>query len=92
MSQSSHQNSFTDKKNIMWVLLSGAMAILFVILLFVPGGSQNDSLFSVYSAMIWCGLFGGALFRYLDKNGWVGFAIGSVAGMCIQIFSQIAMV
>lgn len=92
MSQSSPQHSFANKKNIMWVLLSGAMAMLFVVLLFIPGASQNGSLFSVYSAMIWCGLFACTLFRYLDKNGWIGFAVGSVVGMCIQILSQIAMI
>ncbi len=29
-------NAFADKKNIMWVLLSGAMALTFVVMLFLP--------------------------------------------------------
>lgn len=80
-------NSFTDKKNIMWVLLSGAMAAMFIVLLFVPGGSDANSTLSVYAAMLWCGIFMATVFRYISKNGWVGFIIGSVLGMLIQILS-----
>ncbi len=80
-------NSFTDKKNIMWVLLSGAMAAMFIVLLFVPGGSDANSTLSVYAAMLWCGIFLATVFRYINKNGWVGFIIGSVLGMLIQMLS-----
>ena len=92
MSQTTSQDSFSNRKNIMWVLLSGAMALLFIAMLFIPGASQGDSMLSVYSAMIWCGLFGAALFRYLNKNGWIGFATGSVLGLVIQFISQIVTV
>ena len=85
MSQTTPSESFSDKRNIMWVLLSGAMAVLFVVMLFLPGGS----VLSVYSAMLWCGIFTATLFRYLNRNGWIGFAIGSVVGMVIQFLSQL---
>ncbi|MBU3020279.1 hypothetical protein [Aestuariibacter sp. A3R04] len=88
MSQTTPQDSFSNRRNIMWVLLSGAMALLFIVMLFLPGASQSDSMLSVYSAMIWCGLFGATLFRYWNKNGWVGFAAGSVVGLVIQFTSQ----
>lgn len=93
MSESHSQpNSFTDKKNIMWVLLSGAMAMLFLALLFVPGGSNLNSNVSVYAAMLWCGIFMATLFRYLGRNGWYGFIAGSVVGMLIQMLSVMFIV
>ena len=91
MSQTTPSESFSDKRNIMWVLLSGAMAILFVVMLFLPGGSDSGSVLSVYSAMLWCGIFTATLFRYLNRNGWIGFAIGSVVGMVIQFLSQLVV-
>lgn len=72
----------------MWVLLSGAMALTIVVLLFLPESGTGGSMFSVYSAMLWVGIFGATLWRYLGKSGWFGFAIGSVTGMFIQIVSQ----
>ncbi len=93
MSETTPQtNSFTDKKNIMWVLLSGAMAILFVALLFIPGATSPDSTLSIYAAMLWCGIFSATVFRYLGKNGWTGFAAGSAAGFCIQLLSAFVTV
>lgn len=83
------QDAFKDKKNIMWVLLSGAMALTIVILLFLPISGTGGSLFSVYSAMLWCGIFGATLARYIGKSGWFGFAIGSVSGMVIQIIASL---
>ena len=88
MSETNPQpNSFTDKKNVMWVLLSGAMAAMFIFLLFVPGGSDANSTLSVYAAMLWCGIFLATVFRYFGKNGWIGFIVGSVVGMLIQMLS-----
>lgn len=84
----STSDSFSNRKNIIWVCLSGAMALTFVVLLFLPDSGTGGATLSLYSTMLWCGLFGAALFRYLLKNTWVGFAAGSVAGMLIQIVSQ----
>ncbi|QJR80900.1 hypothetical protein CA267_008970 [Alteromonas pelagimontana] len=89
MTDSNPQDSFANKKNILWVILSGAMALTFVVLLFLPYSGTGGDTLSVYSAMLWCGLFGAALFRYLDKNGWIGFAAGSVVGMVLQVISAL---
>lgn len=89
MSDNSSDSAFSNRKNIMWVLLSGAMAVTFIILLFLPDTGVGAGMIGVYAAMLWCGLFGAALARYREKNGWFGFAIGSVAGLLIQIGSQL---
>ena len=73
----------------MWVLLSGAMAITFIVLLFLPNTGVGVGMIGVYASMLWCGLFGAALARYRDKNGWLGFAVGSALGLLIQIVSQL---
>ncbi len=83
------QDAFKDKKNIMWVLLSGAMALTIVVLLFLPNSGTGSGMFSVYSAMLWCGIFGATSARYIGKSGWFGFAIGSVGGMLIQMLAYI---
>lgn len=85
----SPNNVFSDKKNIMWVVLSGAMALTFVVMLFLPDTGMGDGLISSYAAMLWCGFFGAALFRYRSASGWSGFAYGSVIGLAIQFTSQI---
>ena len=82
-------DAFADKKNIMWVLLSGAMALTFVVMLFLPNTGMGGGLVSTYSAMLWCGFFGAALWRYRATSGWAGFAYGSVVGLVIQFISQI---
>ena len=82
-------NAFADKKNIMWVLLSGAMALTFVVMLFLPDTGMGSGLISTYSAMLWCGFFGAALWRYRAASGWAGFAYGSVVGLVIQFISQL---
>lgn len=82
-------NAFADKKNIMWVLLSGAMALTFITMLFLPDTGMGSGLISTYAAMLWCGFFGAALWRYRAANGWAGFAYGSVIGLVIQFISQI---
>ena len=89
MSPTTPQDSFSNRKNPVWVLLSGAMAVMFVVLLFLPDSGTGGATLSLYSAMLWCGLFGAALARYMGSNGWIGFAVGSVAGMLIQIVSEI---
>ena len=82
-------NAFADKKNIMWVLLSGAMALTFIVMLFLPDTGMGGGLISTYSAMLWCGFFGAALWRYRTASGWAGFAYGSVIGLVLQFISQI---
>jgi len=81
-------NAFADKKNIMWVLLSGAMALTFVVMLFLPDTGMGSGLISTYAAMMWCGFFGAAVWRYKSASGWAGFAYGSVIGLVIQFISQ----
>ena len=82
-------NAFANKKNIMWVLLSGAMALTFIIMLFLPNTGMGNGLIATYSAMLWCGFFGASLWRYRNANGWAGFAYGSVVGFVIQFISQL---
>ena len=82
-------NAFADKKNIMWVLLSGAMALTFIVMLFLPNTGMGDGMMATYSSMLWCGFFGAALWRYRATSGWAGFAYGSVVGLVIQFISQI---
>lgn len=89
MSEKSAGSEFANKKNIMWVLLSGAMAVTFVVLMFLPDSGTGTGTIAVYASMLWCGLFGAALARYVNRNGWVGFAGGSVAGLVIQMLSQL---
>ena len=78
---------FANKKNIMWVILSGSIMVLVLALLILGGGDAIIS--SVYSVMLWCGLFGGSLARYTDKNGYVGFGVGSALGVVIHIFAPV---
>lgn len=82
-------SAFADKKNIMWVLLSGAMALTFVVMLFLPDTGMGTGLLSTYAAMLWCGFFGAALWRYRNGSGWAGFAYGSVIGFVVQFASQL---
>tara|TARA_B100002049_G_C15759114_1_gene241912 strand:- start:1 stop:399 length:399 start_codon:yes stop_codon:yes gene_type:complete len=82
-------NAFANKKNIMWVLLSGAMALTFIIMLFLPNTGMGNGLIATYSAMLWCGFFGASLWRYRNASGWAGFAYGSVVGFVIQFISQL---
>ena len=82
-------NAFANKKNIMWVLLSGAMALTFIIMLFLPNTGMGSGLIATYSAMLWCGFFGASLWRYRNASGWAGFAYGSVVGFVIQFISQL---
>ena len=80
-------NEFANTKNIMWVVLSGALMLLVLVLLIIGGGDAIIS--SVYSVMLWCGLFGGALARYLGKNGWAGFGFGSAIGMVLHVLAPL---
>ena len=82
-------DSFKNKKNVMWVILSGAMAITFIVMMFLPDSGTGSGALAVYSAMLWCGIFGAATLRYLGKNGWYGFFAGSVVGMLLQIISTV---
>ncbi|RDV24819.1 hypothetical protein DXV75_12110 [Alteromonas aestuariivivens] len=90
MQNTSPANTGATTKSIIWVLLSGAMALAFAVMLFVPGSGTGSGWLSVYAIMLWCGLFGANLSHYCGKNGWIGFAMGSLAGMVIQITSQFA--
>jgi hypothetical protein len=81
-------NAFTNPKNINWVLLSGAMAITVIVLLFMPE-QLGAGITSVYSIMLWTGLFGATFSRYISKSGWMGFFTGSLFGMVLHIFAPL---
>lgn len=83
------KDAFSDRKNIMWVVLSGAMALTFIVMMFLPNSGIGEGMIAVYAAMLWCGIFGASLFRYIGRNGWTGFAIGSVIGFILQVVSQL---
>ncbi|MFS1701465.1 hypothetical protein FJ444_09160 [Aestuariibacter sp. GS-14] len=78
-----------NKKNVLWVYLSGAMAITIVVMMFMPNSGMGGSIIAIYGPMLWCGIFAAALARYNERNGWIGFAIGSGIGMLLQVISQI---
>ena len=76
------------KKHVIWVILSGAMALTIIVMMFLPDSGMGTGLMAIYGSMLWCGIFGASLARYLGKNGWFGFGFGSAAGMLIQFISQ----
>lgn len=80
-------DEFKNKKNIVWVLMSASMCIFILFVLF--SGADVGVIDSVYSVMLWCGIFGGIVARYIDKNGWLGFGIGSVFGMLCFILAPL---
>lgn len=84
------ESAFKDKKNIVWVVLAGAMAITISSLLFLPQ-TLGAGITSVYSIMLWWGLFGMFLFGYIDKKRSYGFIGGSVFGMVFHIVSPLLM-
>ncbi|WP_395338774.1 hypothetical protein PN836_012610 [Ningiella sp. W23] len=86
--QAPKYNAFTNPKNVNWVILSGAMATLIIVLLFVPQ-QLGAGITSVYSVMLWTGLFGATLFRYIGRSGWYGFFTGSIVGMFLHIFAPL---
>lgn len=81
--------SFADPKNILWVILSAGMAITVVGSQFLTADTASGGLTSSYSAMLWVGIFGAALARYIGKNGWIGFAIGSVLGIVLNMIASL---
>ncbi|WP_240615511.1 hypothetical protein [Alteromonas facilis] len=81
--------SFANTKNILWVILAAGMAITVIGSQFMPGIVAHGSMTSVYSAMLWVGIFGAALARYLNKSGWMGFAVGSGCGVLLNILASI---
>ena len=80
-------DEFKNKKNIVWLLMSASMCIFILFVLF--SGAEVGVIGSVYSVMLWCGIFGGIVARYVDKNGWLGFGIGSVFGMLCFILAPL---
>jgi VIT1/CCC1 family predicted Fe2+/Mn2+ transporter len=86
--QPTPMESFKSTQNIMWVLLSGALAVLVTILLFFPQ-NLGGGITSVYSLMLWWGLFVMFVCRFIKKNAMFGFIGGSVFGMILQILSPL---
>lgn len=82
-------DQFKNRKNILWVILAAGMAVTVVGSQFLPGMGMHGSMTSIYSSMLWCGIFGAALSRYINKNGWIGFAIGSVLGVTLNILASV---
>ncbi|NDV90828.1 hypothetical protein GTH32_06390 [Alteromonas sp. 345S023] len=78
-----------NPNQIIWVLLSGAMALTFIVMLFLPQSGAGEGMVATYSSMLWCGIFGATLMRYLARSGWVGFAMGSALGFFIHLISQV---
>lgn len=74
---------FVDKKNIMWVLLSGVMVLIFVVMLFLLDIGMGGGFVFIYFVMFWCGFFGVVFWCYRVISGWVGFVYGSVVGLVI---------
>lgn len=89
MPNNATETPFSNRKNILWVILSGAMALTFVVMLFLPQSGAGEGMVATYSSMLWCGIFGAALLRYLSYSGWIGFAVGSVMGFIIHLVAQI---
>lgn len=83
-------SAFTNPKNINWVILSGAMAALIITLMFMPQ-QLGAGITSVFSVMLWTGLFGLTLSRYIGKGGLAGFFCGSLVGMILHIFAPVLM-
>lgn len=86
--QATPMESFKSTQNIMWVLLSGALAVLVTILLFFPQ-NLGGGITSVYSLMLWWGLFVMFVCRFIKKSAMFGFIGGSVFGMILQILSPL---
>lgn len=82
-------DSFKNRNNILWVTLAAGMALTVIASQFMPGVVDLDSMTSVYSAMSWVGIFGAVLARYLNNNGWLGFAAGSAVGVLLNILASI---
>lgn len=80
-------DEFKNKKNIVWLIMSASVCLFILFVLFSP--ATVGIIDSVYSVMLWCGIFGGVLARYIDKNGWFGFGIGSVLGMACYILAPV---
>jgi hypothetical protein len=88
MSNNNAETVAINPKSIIWVLLSGAMAFTFIVMLFLPQSGAGEGMIATYSSMLWCGIFGATLLRYLARSGWIGFALGSVVGFIIHLLSQ----
>jgi len=69
------------KKNPIWIPLTFAMAVTILFAMFYSDLGTS----SLIGGMIGCGLFGGAVAKYLDKDGFVGFGIGSAFGVIANI-------
>lgn len=80
--------AFTDNQNIVWVIITGTMAFFVVVLMFFPQ-NLGVGITSVFSLMLWWGLFGLFLFKYINKKGVIGFISGSVVGLLLHIFEPI---
>lgn len=80
--------AFQSKQNIMWPILSGALATTITFLVFFPQ-NLGGGITSVYSLMVWWGLFGLFLFRYIGKQSTYGFIAGSATGMLLHIFAPV---
>ena len=79
---------FKRHNNVMWVILTGAMALVVSVLLFFPQ-NLGVGITSVFSLMLWWGLFGLFLFRFVKKKGLIGFIAGSVLGLILHIFAPV---
>ena len=76
----------TPTRSPVWVFLTGSIALVILASQFLPTSTSDpvSTILASYSAMLWTGVFGFALYRYLQRRAWVGFAIGSLIGFTIN--------
>lgn len=70
-----------QKKTPVWMPSPFAMVVTVLLILFYV----DLGTFSLIGAMLACGLYGGAVAKYTDKNGFIGFGIGSAFGVVANI-------
>ncbi|WP_026376104.1 hypothetical protein [Aestuariibacter salexigens] len=81
-------------KRLIWVWLTGCMALVVIASMFSSDVAHSAAapLSSIYSIMLWMGLFCWTLFRYLGKSGGIGFAVGSAIGITVFILAPLFVV
>ena len=91
MSETQQQETPKKSKSLIWVWLTGCMALVVIGSMFSSdiATSAAAPISSIYSVMLWMGLFFWTLFRYLGKSGGIGFAIGSAVGITLFILAPL---
>ena len=75
-------------KRLIWVLLASILAIRTYAALLIPAfAGQKINPMSGYGSMLWSGVLIATVWRYRNKNGWVGFGLGAALGVLIFILA-----